>query len=108
MAYDTTSAPRLRRPDVRPGRFAGEETLAGDRTLTLQEERLRFDPDGANRTLTLPATVVEGHSFFVSHSGSANTIDVGGLATLAAGDAALVEGTATAWALVHHFVQPTA
>src|SRR5258705_2175087 len=53
-----------------------DRTLAGNVTLLNQSTIVQiFDPNGANRTITLPA-MQSGRVFLIAHSGLTNTLNV--------------------------------
>lgn len=79
-------------------------TATGNITLTVDSKPVQvIDPNGANRNVTLPA-VAQSHGllFFITHSGSANTLAVknpGGttIGTVGQGQAAIAWCDSTGW-----------
>jgi hypothetical protein len=74
-----------------------QSTMAGDVTLAYDADQFRrYDPDGSNRTITLPEAISAhyGITFVIAHIGTANTIAVSDgstILTLNAGDVALFQ-----------------
>lgn len=74
-----------------------QTTMTDDLTLAYDADQFRrYDPDGSNRTITLPRalSIHHGITFVIAHIGTANTIaisDGSTILTLNAGDVALVQ-----------------
>lgn len=82
-------------------------TMVGNATLTADQPKIQsYNPDGSNRSVTMPAEVAaSGAEFLIVHAGTANALTVQDdtpttLATLQAGDWVLVACTGTEWGVV--------
>lgn len=78
-------------------------TMSGNLTLTETTPRVLYlNPNGADRTVDV--SDLEGLPVFISNAGGANTIDVGGLVTLFAGDTVSVLSDGTSAVVEGHTV----